>query len=204
MLLDEMDCVAMTDVNGKYIYKNLLWHERRLQLGQDPGTEYPWLMLEDSAVHEVLRTCKKVIGRLLKSGDTTRCVNYYPISKDGEFLEILIWTIFTGQGTVQAFVDQVGQLTKELQIAKKVNRTLAAASYGIPNIVGKSNVIFELKEQIARVALTNSNSFAISSGFSGTVGACSLVVPAPKRAADIISLFIFPPMILLQNSDNST
>lgn len=157
MMLDEMDCVAMTDATGKYIYKNRLWHERRLLLGQDPNVEYPWLLLKDSAVQEVLRTRKKVIGRLIKSADTTICVNYYPITKSGQFFGVLIWTIFTGLGRVQEFVNQVGRLTQELHIAQKTTRTLAAASYGISNIVGKSDAILALKEQIARVALTKSN-----------------------------------------------
>lgn len=156
-MLDEMDCVAMTDSTGRYIYKNKLWYERRLLLGQDPNVEYPWLLLKDSAVAEVLRTRKKVIGRLIKSGDTTICVNYYPITRGGQFFGVLIWTIFTGLGTVQEFVDQVGQLTQELKLAKKATRTLAAASYGISNIVGQSDTILLLKEQIAQVALTKSN-----------------------------------------------
>lgn len=157
MLLDEMDCVAMTDANGKYIYQNRLWHERRRELGQDPGIEYPWLLLEGSAVPEVLRTRKKKIGHLMQSGNTTICVNYYPITKGEEFFGVLIWTIFTGMSTVQTFADQVGRLTQELKQARKTNRTLAAASYGISNIVGNSNAILELKEQIAQVARTNSN-----------------------------------------------
>ncbi len=156
-LLDEMDCVAMTDATGRYIYQNRLWHERRQKLGQDPNIEYPWQMLKDSAVPEVLRTKKRVVGRLLKSGDITICVNYYPIFKGEVFEGVLIWTIFTGLGAVQKFVDQVGRLSAELDLAKKANRTLAAASYGISNIVGKSNAILALKEQIARVALTNSS-----------------------------------------------
>lgn len=157
MMLDEMDCVAMTDTTGRYIYKNRLWHERRLSLGQDPNVEYPWLLLKDSAVAEVLRTQQKVIGRIIKSADTTICVNYYPITKDGKFFGVLIWTIFTGLGVVQEFADQVRHLTQELKLAKKTTRALAASSYGISNIVGKSDSILFLKEQIARVALTKSN-----------------------------------------------
>lgn len=157
MFLDEMDCVAMTDKNGKYIYKNRLWRERRIQLGQNPEIEYPWQAIPDTPVPEVIRTRKKIIGHILQSGDTTICVNYYPIHKDGEFFGVLIWTIFTGLVTVQSFVEQVGYLKQELQLAQKTNRTLAAASYGISNIIGQSNAILALKERISRVALTNSN-----------------------------------------------
>lgn len=156
-LLDEMDCVALTDATGRYIYQNRGWYQRRADSHQNAAAVYPWDILEDSMVSQVIRTHEKVIGHIVKSGGETTCVNYYPIFREGAFFGVLIWTVFTGLDIVQCFANQVNRLTDELERAKMTSRNLAKASYSISNIIGESAPILSLKEEIASVARTSSN-----------------------------------------------
>ncbi len=156
-LLDEMDCVALTDATGRYIYQNRGWYERRTAAKQDTAATHPWDILEDSMVYQVIKTREKIMGHIIRSGDQTSCVNYYPIFRNGEFFGVLIWTFFTGIDIVQCFAQQVNRLTSELERAKTLNRNLVSASYSISNIIGESAPILTLKAEIANVARTSSN-----------------------------------------------
>lgn len=156
-LLDEMDCVALTDATGRYIYQNRGWYERRTMAKQDTSAVYPWDILEDSMVYQVIKTQEKVIGHIIKSGNQTSCVNYHPIFRNNKFFGVLIWTFFTGIDIAQCFAQQVNRLTNELERTKLLNRNLVSASYSISNIIGESAPILALKEEITSVARTGSN-----------------------------------------------
>ena len=156
-LLDAMDCVALTDDTGRYLYKNKLWYERRRAFGQDVNAQYPWLILKDTKVPEVIKTHRKVTGHIMDSNGTVICTNYYPIHRNGTFFGVLIWTFITGQDSTVAFAHKVRALSQELEATREKARSLARASYSISNIVGESDAIVTLKEEIADVARTTSN-----------------------------------------------
>ena len=157
MILDELDCVALTDSTGRYIYQNKGWYDRRRKNGENEEAPYPWDILKQSRVQEVIRTKKRVIGHIMDSGGVPIGVNYYPIFKDGEFAGVLIHTFMTGMTSAKYFADKVEQLSRELDEVREANRRLSRASYGIANIIGESDAIVSLKEEIARVARTSSN-----------------------------------------------
>lgn len=156
-ILDEMDCVALIDAKGSYIYQNRGWYERRSESGQNALAAYPWEILKDSKAQEVIRTHQKITGHIMKSGKETICVNYYPVFKNDTFFGVLIWTFFTGTKIVQAFLEQINQLNKELEHIKAINRDLSRASYSISNIIGESKAIAALKSEIVDIAKTSSN-----------------------------------------------
>lgn len=157
ILLDTMDCVALTDDTGRYIYRNKMWYARRREFHQDPTVPYPWMILKDTKVPEVLRTHRKVTGHIMDSNGTLICTNYYPIERNGKFFGVLIWTFFTGQDSVESFAQRLEALSQELEATKARVRSLAKASYSISNIIGESDAIVSLKEEIADIARTASS-----------------------------------------------
>ena len=156
-LLDAMDCVALTDDTGRYLYKNKMWYERRRIFGQDVDAQYPWEIFKNTGTLEVIKTHRKVTGHIMDSSGTMICTNYYPIERDGKFFGVLIWTFFTGQDSTVAFSHRLHALSQELEVTKEKARRLAKASYSIPNIIGESDAIVSLKEEIADVARTTSS-----------------------------------------------
>ncbi len=155
-MLDAMDCVALTDDTGRYIFCNKEWYARRRRFHQNENAAYPWEIFPDTRVPEVLRTRRKVTGHILDSNGTMICTNYYPIERGGKFFGVLIWTFFTGKNSAGAFASRLKGLSQELDAAKENVRSLARASYNISNIIGESAAIVALKEEIADVARTNS------------------------------------------------
>lgn len=156
-ILDEMDCVAIVDAEGRYIYQNRGWYERRALSGQNIMAIHPWDILKNSRVREVIQTHEKIIGHIMESGKETICVNYYPIFRNNCFFGVLIWTFLTGANIIQSFHDQIRQLNKELEHARTINRNLSRASYSVSNIAGESNAILSLKSEILDISRTSSN-----------------------------------------------
>ena len=74
-ILDELDCVALVDAEGRYIYQNRGWYERRTRSGQNTMATHPWDILKNSRVREVIQTHEKIIGHIMESGKETICVN---------------------------------------------------------------------------------------------------------------------------------
>ena len=74
-LLDAMDCVALVDDTGRYLYKNKMWYERRRIFGQDVDAQYPWEIFKNTGTLEVIKTHRKVTGHIMDSSGTMICTN---------------------------------------------------------------------------------------------------------------------------------
>jgi transcriptional regulator with PAS, ATPase and Fis domain len=157
LILDMIDTVSITDKEGRYIYKNKKWRERRIKSEQNPDAAYPWEIIKNSKVAEIIRTQKPYIGHIVEFGNTFACCNYYPVFRNGAFWGVLIWTFFTGLDNAVKFSGLVRQLMRELEESKEQIRQLSSTSYKISNIVGESSAVLELKNNIRKAARTRSN-----------------------------------------------
>lgn len=156
LILDHFDTIALTDAQGKYIYKNKSWINRRIANNQDVNVKYPQEIYSDTKVPWVIKTHQPYIGHNVTLGDNREFCNYYPVMKDGEFFGVLIHTFISGLDTAAKFSEQVTKLKRELAEAKAQISKLSNASYSISNIIGESPSIVRLKEEITGVARTGS------------------------------------------------
>ncbi|KKM11531.1 hypothetical protein SY88_07440 [Clostridiales bacterium PH28_bin88] len=171
-VIDHLDTVAITDPEGRYIYVNQGWVD---WIGMQPEEvlgRYVREVVPESKIDIVLKTKKPLIGEVLfpsKSGDKTRArviVTYIPLMKDNEVIAGLVFSIFRDFEVALSFTQKIDHLTNELNYYKDELRKLRGSRYTVENIIGNSQAISKLKEQIFQAA--RSNSTVLIRGETGT------------------------------------
>ena len=171
-IIDHLDTVAICDPEGRYIYVNQGWVD---WIGKQPEEvlgRYVKEIVPETKIDIALKTKRPLIGEILlanKSGEKVRTrviVSYIPLLKDNELIGGIVFSIFRDFETALGFTKRLECLTHELNYYKDELRKLRASRYTIQNIIGKSNPVNKMREQIFQAA--RSNSTVLISGETGT------------------------------------
>ncbi len=172
-ILDLLDPIALFDENGKYIYVNEPWI-RNLH-GKDEAfisrldQMYPWDLVPNSRVREVLKTHESLIGEVITVDGQYAYVSYCPVMKDGRFKGVLMWELFRGADSIYKTARDSKQMVVLQDLQKSAGsdlRDLLMSDSRMDNIIGNSQAVITLKEDILAAARTNST--VLIEGETGT------------------------------------
>lgn len=114
-----------------------------------------------------LKTKKTDVMDLFNIKDKTVVITRKPIfNKEGQLMGALAFTVFDDILIAKKLLEKIDHLNKELSFFKKEVRELRGAKYSINNIVGTSEKILKLRDQITSVA--RSKSTVLIEGETGT------------------------------------
>lgn len=156
MALEKVDSIAIADREGRYIYTNKNWSKKTGVSAEDAYGKYIWQVVPETPVRQLLKDHKPILGYLL-DGKSSSVVNYYPLfDESGTFFGILVWMLYSSVEIALHYSRQIQQLSHELSHIKGQLENYQRASYSINNIVGVSQAIKTLKQEIADCARTSS------------------------------------------------
>ena len=155
-ILEKCDAIAVTDKSGKYIYVNQNWTD---VIGMDILTlqeKHPWDIFPNTAVREVLRSKKPMIGYKMRFNQTEGFVSYYPLMEGEHLFGVFIWAQYTTTEYALQFSQRVLELSRELAATKETLRVMSTANYSLANIIGESAAIQKLRQEIIEASHTTS------------------------------------------------
>lgn len=109
-------------------------------------------IIENTRLDHVVRTGRAEIGYVQRMRGKDRIVNRTPIFRDDEVVGAIGRVMFKGPEQVDALNRRVNALEKELQFYQREARALRRTQFGLDEIVGESDAIRRLKDDIVRVA----------------------------------------------------
>lgn len=109
-------------------------------------------VIENTRLHVVVKTGNAEIGQVQEMRDVTRVVNRVPILRDGEVVGAIGRVMFKAPEEVHELSRQISSLRAEVDYYKKELVGLRHRTYGLDEIVGESDAIRRLKDEIRKVA----------------------------------------------------
>ncbi|MFG1347966.1 sigma 54-interacting transcriptional regulator [Xanthobacter autotrophicus DSM 431] len=109
-------------------------------------------VIQNTRLHVVARTGNAEIGQVQEMRDVTRVVNRVPIHHDGELVGAIGRVMFKAPEEVHELSRQISTLRAEVDYYKKELAGLRHRTFGLDEIVGESESIRRLKEEIRKVA----------------------------------------------------
>lgn len=109
-------------------------------------------VIENTRLHEVVKTGKAEIGQVQQMRNTSRVVNRIPITRDGAVIGAIGRVMFRAPEEVHELSRQISSLRAEVSYYEKELTRLRHRTYGLDEIVGESDAILRLKAQIRKVA----------------------------------------------------
>lgn len=109
-------------------------------------------VIENTRLHVVARNGVAEIGQVQEMRDVTRVVNRLPILRDGEIVGAIGRVMFKAPEEVHELSRQISSLRAEVDYYKKELVGLRHRTFGLDEIVGESEPIRRLKQDIRKVA----------------------------------------------------
>ena len=112
-------------------------------------------VIENTNLHEVVRTAKAEIGKLQTMGGVTRVVSRIPILHAGHTVGAIGQVMFKEPETVHDLSKEVTKLRSEVTFYRNELSGMKRRTFGLEQMVGKSEAIQQLKADIIKVAPLN-------------------------------------------------
>ena len=109
-------------------------------------------VIQNTRLHVVARTGNAEIGQVQEMRDVARVVNRIPIHRDGELVGAIGRVMFKAPEEVHELSRQISSLRAEVDYYKKELVGLRHRTFGLEEIVGESDPIRRLKEDIRKIA----------------------------------------------------
>lgn len=170
LIFEQAGIIAVTDQYGKYVYVNKRWEAdtgipREVAIGN-----YNQDLIEGSRAITAIKTGKAVSGEILirtKNGrDLPGIMTYMPIKNGDEVVGCFISSNFLSVEQAYAFLEKIESISKEYESLKGELRRRSGVRYQVEDIIGQSDTIKHLKEQIYFAG--SSNSTVLIEGETGT------------------------------------
>lgn len=152
LVSNPFDAMTIVDATGKVVFispvhENFFGQVRGQSFGK-PVTE----VIENTRLHEVIRTGKTEVGELQKMKGGNRIVSRTPIFRDGEVIAAVGRVMFKGPEQVEKLNQRINALEREVEFYKREAKSLRHQNYGIDAIIGESKPMQRLKADIIRIA----------------------------------------------------
>mgnify|MGYP003575054058 CR=1 FL=1 len=109
-------------------------------------------VIENTRLHEVVRSGKAEIGKLQRVGGQTRVVSRIPIERNGKMVGAIGQVMFKEPETVHTLSREVNKLRSEVEFYRHELSGIKKNSYDLEQIVGDSEAIRQLKSDILKMA----------------------------------------------------
>lgn len=155
--IEGLDGAAVLDQAGAYTYVSQGWERYTGISAEDALGKKVWELVPDTHATEVYRTKKPVFARVVRSQGVPAFTSYFPhLAPDGTLLGVFLYIMFQGMDSAQDLTRQINALSSTVEFYKQELSRERGARYGIDNIIGKSEAVERLKEQIRQAARSNS------------------------------------------------
>ena len=156
LIVDHLDCIVITDEQGRYMYVNESWSNIMggIKLEEIKG-KYVRDVIPDTRIHEALERKKPIIGHAVKTkgvGKKDAFSSYIPIIKNGKVVAGFIHVIIIGMDNAIDFTHKVNAMTNKIRYYEEELRKIRGAKYSIDNIIGNSKAIKQVKHDIYKAS----------------------------------------------------
>ena len=186
--IEGLDAAAVLDEKGNYIYVSPSWESFTGHTWEEAKGRPVWELVPDTHAHEVLETGRPISARVVRAQGVPAFTTYFPrLDKDGKVIGVFLYVIIHGMDDVQAITRRLGQLSSEVEFYKQELSRERGARYGLDSIIGKSEAITQLKEQILQAA--RSTSTVLIEGETGSgkeLIAHSIHAASARRSANFV------------------
>ncbi len=170
LILEQAGVIAVTDKYARYIFVNKMWQKHTGLSEEEVLGKHTYEIIEGSRAIIAIKTGKVITGDMfIKKKDGTSLpgiITYYPILENDEVVGCFIYSSFESLEQAMAFSEKLESITKEYEFLKSEMRKRSGAKYVVDDIIGKSDAVKLLKEQIYMAG--SSNSTVLIEGETGT------------------------------------
>lgn len=155
LLTDPFNAMTVVDADARIaflspVHEGFFGLDRGSAIGRPVGD-----VIENTRLDRVARTGKSEIGDVQRMRGQDRVVNRTPIFRDGALVGAIGRVMFKNPEQVHALNNRVNALEKELEFYRREAHVLRRDAFDLDTIVGKSEAIRRLKEDIVRIAPLN-------------------------------------------------
>ncbi|MFT4066537.1 sigma-54 interaction domain-containing protein [Paraburkholderia sp.] len=147
------EAMVVVDTSGKITYMSPV-HERffGLKHGEAIG-RHVTTVVENTNLHEVVANGKAQVGQLQEMNGVIRVVTRVPIfDRNKRVVAAIGQVMFKGPEAIRDLTAELAQVKQERDFYKRELSGIRNRSYGLEQIVGSSEAVRRLKEDILRVA----------------------------------------------------
>jgi len=147
------EAMVVVDTSGKITYMSPV-HERffGLKHGEAIG-RHVTAVVENTNLHEVVVSGKAQVGQLQEMNGIMRVVTRVPIiDRNKRVVAAIGQVMFKGPEAIRELTAELAQVKQERDFYKRELSGIRNRSYGLEQIVGSSEAVRRLKEDILRVA----------------------------------------------------
>ncbi len=172
LALESLGSVVITDEEGRYVYVSPHRLRRSNFTLEEMLGKYVHDLFPDTLVDEVIKTRQPMLLRPMlvqtPHGAQQSFISYYPLVEDGKCVGCFLYSSFGGINSALEFTHIVTELSREVAKTKKELEAFhkSTANYSTSDIIGQSQAINRLKQEISMVARTSSN--VLIQGETGT------------------------------------
>lgn len=168
-MVEELDGFSILDENGFYLYVSKNWSDSMGMTLEDLENRTAKDIFEDTQSDVAIRTGRKIVGIPVRWGRerVPGITNYYPFrNESGEVAGCYCIVILAGADKAQVMQNQITELVSRIDVLRRQNKEQETGPAGIDVILGESPEIVQMKNQIRKVA--GSNSSVLIEGETGT------------------------------------
>lgn len=155
-ILERFESVSLTDKSGRIIWANKNWLHFFRVSADDVKNKYVWDVVPETRVRCVLKNKEPLINECFLINNNQVVVSYYPLFKEKQFNGVAIFVLIEGKEDAEKLTHKIQLLNKKLTETEKKLEILSKAHYSMNQIVGESDAIYRLKEEITAAARTRS------------------------------------------------
>ncbi|WP_256730985.1 sigma-54 interaction domain-containing protein [Ralstonia pickettii] len=152
-ITDPYKAMIVVDTVGKIAYMSPV-HEKffGLKHGEAVG-RHVTAVIENTKLHEVVATGKGQVAQLQEMNGISRVVSRLPIfDRNKRVVAAIGQVMFKGPEAMRELTAELARVKQELDFYKRELSGIRNRSYGLDQIVGSSEAVRRLKEDILRVA----------------------------------------------------
>lgn len=155
--INSLDGAAVLDAQGVYTYVSPGWEKFTGLTAEQALGKKVWDLVPDTHAREVFRTKKPVFAKVVRSHGVPAFTSYYPrLAADGSVEGLFLYIMFQGEDYARDLMERLNALTSKVEFYQQELSRERGAKYGLDNIIGESEAVRELKEEIIRAARSSS------------------------------------------------
>jgi transcriptional regulator with PAS, ATPase and Fis domain len=152
LITDPFNAMTVVDRHARIVYLSPV-HEGFFGLDRGAAVGQPVSdVIENTRLDRVTRTGKAEVGDVQRMRGEERVVNRTPIFRGDDLVGAIGRVMFKGPEQVQTLSRRVNALEKEVEFYRRETQALRREAFDLDTIVGNSDAIRRLKDDIVRVA----------------------------------------------------
>ncbi|HAQ39597.1 MAG TPA: sigma-54-dependent Fis family transcriptional regulator [Clostridiales bacterium] len=170
LIFEQSGIISVTDKDGRYIYVNNRWQEDTGISEKDAIGKYNHELIEGSRALSAIKSGKVITADFFmrkKDGENLPGImSYVPIVAEDKVVGCYISSSFSSIEKAMEFSARLEEVTAEFEFLKGEMRKRSGVKYNVEDIIGESDPMKILKEQIYQAGVSDST--VLVEGETGT------------------------------------